>query len=161
SPSAKVDAGARLRAVSATAGTTGQSRHPAVRRRATDAGDRARADDESALADSGRSHGGLGAARATRHLARPAAAEGNWPVHSLHRSEAIVLLAEGSQQRHQGQGRGSLAGSYSGIPGHTRNAREFPRHVVVFYRNITDSQCPILGRPILSAFIASGKSMHT
>src|SRR5690606_35040548 len=148
SPSAKVDAGARLRAVSATAGTTGQSRHPAVRRRATDAGDRARADDESALADSGRSHGGLGAARATRHLARPAAAEGNGPVQSLHREEPYVHVAAGRPPLHRGEGPGSLAGKFPGLPGRTGNAQELPRHLVVFYRNITNNQFHILSGPI-------------
>ena len=74
----RLDAGQGLRAVPAAGRARGQHGQPALRRRAADAGDRPRADDQSAPADPGRGDRGPGAADPRRDLALPRAAQGDW-----------------------------------------------------------------------------------
>ena len=66
-----VDAGQGLRAVSAAGRAARQHGQPALRRRAADAGDRPRADDQSAPAHSRRGDRRAGAAHPRRNLAMP------------------------------------------------------------------------------------------
>ena len=74
----RLDAGQGLRAVPAAGRARRQHGQPAFRRRAADAGDRPRADDQSAPADPGRGDRRPGAADPRRDLALPRQPQANW-----------------------------------------------------------------------------------